>query len=90
MPSGFPNFRQIPSNYEVVMANRRAAPQSKTDAAKDDTKDAVEYDSQSIATGDTLVSKSKPTKTSQGFSSGWKRMWLLSQERVVSPPSPLD
>lgn len=90
MPSGFPNFRQIPSNYEVVMANRRAALQSKTDATKDATKDAAEYDTQSIASSDTLVSKSKPTKSSQGFSSGWKRMWLLSQERVVSALRPLD
>ena len=98
MPSGFPNFRQIPSNYEVVMANRRAALQSKMDATndvtkdstKDATKDAVEYDAQSMASSDTLVSKSNQTKKSQGFSSGWKRMWLLSQERVVSPLIPLD
>jgi hypothetical protein len=98
MPSGFPNFRQIPSNYEVVMANRRAALQSKMDATKDVTKDSekdatkdgVEYDAQSMASSDTLVSKSKPTKKSQGFSSGWKRMWLLSQERVVSALGPLD
>jgi hypothetical protein len=80
MPSGFPNFRQIPSNYEVVMANRRAALQSKADA----TKDAIEWDSRSMASSDTLVDKSKSTKSNQGFSSGWKRMWLLSQERVVS------
>lgn len=80
MPSGFPNFRQIPSNYEIVMANRRAALQSKTDA----TKDAIEYDSQSMTSSNTLVYKSKPTKSNQGFSSGWKRMWLLTQERVVS------
>lgn len=77
------------------MANRRAALQSKMDATKDATKDAAEYDTQSIASSDTLVYKSKPTenkstKNSQGFSSGWKRMWLLSQERVVSAPSPLD
>ena len=66
------------------MAKRRAAPQSK----KDTTKDATDYDSQSIASTDTLVSKSKSTKSSQGFSSGWKRMWLLSQERVVSALHP--
>lgn len=90
MPSGFPNFRQIPSNLEVVMANRRAALQSKTDTTKDTTKDATDYDSQSMASTDTLVSKSKSTKSSQGFSSGWKRMWLLSQERVVSALYPGD
>lgn len=77
------------------MANRRAALQSKTDATKDDaakdgTKDTAEYDSQSIASSDTLISKSKPAKKSQGFSSGWKRMWLLSQERVVGALTPLD
>ena len=80
------------------MANRRAALQSKMDATndvtkdstKDATKDAVEYDAQSMASSDTLVSKSNQTKKSQGFSSGWKRMWLLSQERVVSPLIPLD
>ncbi|KAE8548347.1 hypothetical protein TMatcc_010844 [Talaromyces marneffei ATCC 18224] len=76
MPSGFPNFRQIPSNLEVVMANRQAAL-----LKKDAMKDATDDDSQSMASSDTLVNKSKSNKP--GFSSGWKRMWLLTQERVL-------
>lgn len=61
------------------MDNQHGALQLKTDA----TKGTSEYDTQSVASSDTLVPKSKPTKSSQGFSSGWKRMWLLTQERVV-------
>ncbi|EED14618.1 hypothetical protein TSTA_040970 [Talaromyces stipitatus ATCC 10500] len=82
MPSGFPNFRQIPSNYEVVMANRRAAEQSKMDATKQDDTDS---DAQSLASSSMSMFKEKATKSSQSSSSGWrKRLWILAQERAMS------
>lgn len=69
MPNGFPNFRQIPSNYEVVMANRRAAAlQAKAEATKDSSK----YDSQSITSNETFLSNTETLSGVPQKKSTWR------------------
>lgn len=65
------------------MTDRRAALQLKSDA----TKGGIKYDPQSLRM---LTQKSDSSKTIHDFSTGWRRMWLLIQERVVGFLMPKD
>lgn len=58
------------------MTDRRAVLQLKSDA----TKGEIKYDPQSSRMS---TQKTDPSKTIHDFSPGWRRMWLLIQERVV-------